>query len=256
MASSSQATSHIHQLLDAHWTATLHVEPSIWRDAEVVVASHPEPSHAGVVYLIRRDDSCIIVVPEALIGSTTTACAAWPSAAVFDRAFVRSLYGPAVAAIHGPFWLGYATADTIRTVDSRGVRSLDGAADAAAVAALRRVVSEDEWIDAGFAIPTRQEYGCFVDGDLVCAGTLTPFGGAPANIGVLTAPAQRNQGFGAAMLSALTTRAFEHSAVAQCRFLEENRAAVRIACTLGYIEDGRTLEVILHVPHGGDVVDG
>jgi hypothetical protein len=38
-----------------------------------------------------------------------------------------------------------------------------------------------------------------VGGDLVCAGTLTPFGGAPANIGVLTAPAYRNQGFGVAM---------------------------------------------------------
>jgi hypothetical protein len=49
MASSSQATSHIRQLLDEHWTATLQVEPSVWRDAEVVVASHPEPSHADLV---------------------------------------------------------------------------------------------------------------------------------------------------------------------------------------------------------------
>jgi GNAT superfamily N-acetyltransferase len=253
---SSQATSHIHQLLEEHWTATLRVEPSVWRDAEVVVASHPEPSHADLVYLIRREDSCIIVVPEALIGSTTTACVAWPSAAVFDRAFVRSLYGPAVAAIHGPFWLGYAAPDTIRSVDSRGVRTLVGAADEAAVTGLRGLVSDDEWVDAGFAMPTRQEYGCFVGGDLVCAGTLTPFGGAPANIGVLTAPAHRNQGFGAAMLSALTTRAFERSGVAQCRFLEENRAAVRIARTLGYIEDGRTVEVVLHVPPRGDAIDG
>lgn len=252
---SSQATSHIHQLLDEHWTATLGVEPSVWRDAEVVVASHPEPSHADLVYLIRREDSCIIVVPQMLIGSTTTACAAWPSAAVFDRAFVRSLYGTAVAAIHGPFWHGYAAPDTIRSVDSRGVRALVGAADEAAVTRLRSQVSDDEWVDAGFAMPTRQEYGCFVGGDLVCAGTLTPFAGAPANISVLTAPAHRNQGFGAAMLSALTTRAFQRSGVAQCRFLEENRPAVRIARTLGYIEDARTLEVVLHVPPRGDAFD-
>jgi GNAT superfamily N-acetyltransferase len=252
---SSQASSHVHQLLDEHWTATLHVAPSVWRDAEVVVAGHPEPSHTDLVYLIRREDSCIIVVPEAWIGSTTTACAAWPSAAVFDRAFVRGVYGAAVSRIHGPFWLGYATPDTVRSIDSRGVRALTAAADQAAVTALRAQVSEDEWIDAGFAIPTRQEYGCFVADDLVCAGTLTPFGGAPANIGVLTAPAHRNQGFGAAMLSALTTRALEHSSVAQCRFLEENGPAVRIARTLGYVEDGRTLEVVLHVPAPGAAFD-
>jgi hypothetical protein len=99
---SPQASSHIHQLLDEHWTAALDVEPSVWRDAEVVVASHPEPSHSESVHLIRREDSCIIVVPQALVGTTTMACASWPSAAVFDRAFVRSLYGDEVAAIHGP----------------------------------------------------------------------------------------------------------------------------------------------------------
>lgn len=41
-----------------------------------------------------------------------------------------------------------------------------------------------------------------------------------------------------------------------CRFLEENGAAVRIARTLGYIEDGRTLEVVLHVSPRGDAFDG
>jgi GNAT superfamily N-acetyltransferase len=71
---------------------------------------------------------------------------------------------------------------------------------------------------------------------------------ATSHVHVLTAPAHRNQGFGAAMLSAPTTRALEHRSVAQYRFLEENRPAVRIARTLGYVEDGRTLEVVLHVP--------
>ncbi|MDQ6855949.1 MAG: hypothetical protein M3Z57_02595, partial [Candidatus Dormibacteraeota bacterium] len=106
---SPQVSTHIHQLLDEHWTATLNVAPSVWRDAEVVIAAHPEPSHRDHVYLIRREDSCIIVVPQVLVGSTTIACASWPSAAVFDRAFVRTLYGEEVTAIHGPFWLGYAS---------------------------------------------------------------------------------------------------------------------------------------------------
>jgi GNAT superfamily N-acetyltransferase len=253
---SSQATSHIHQLLDEHWTATLRVQPSVWRDAEVVVASHPEPSHTDLVYLIRREDSCIIVVPQTLVGSTTTACAAWPSAAVFDRAFVRSLYGAAISSIHGPFWLGYATPDTFRPVDSRGVRVLDGTADEAALATLRAQVGEDEWIDAGFEIPTRQAYGGYAGEELVCAGTLTPFGGAAASVGALTSPAHRNQGLGAAMLSALTVTALERSSVAQCRVLEATRAAVRIARMLGFVEDGRTLEVVLHVPPRGDAFDG
>jgi RimJ/RimL family protein N-acetyltransferase len=241
---SSQATSHIHQLLDEHWTAILHVAPSVWRDAEVVVASHPEPSHRDHVYLIRREDSCIIVVPEALVGATTVACASWPSAAVFDRAFLRSLYGEAVASIHGPFWLGYATKESARLIDGRGTRPLSGDADEAALAALRARVSEEEWVDAGFEVEDRRAYGCFVAGELVCAGTLTPFGDKNASIGAVTHPDHRNEGYGAAVLSALTEEALVDSSAAQCRVLEENRAAVRIARLLGYIEDGHTLEVV------------
>ena len=242
---SPQVITHIHQLLDEHWTATLDVEPSVWRDAEVVVASHPEPSHRDHVYLIRRDDSCIIVVPQALVGSTTIACASWPSAAVFDRAFVRTLYGEEVTAIHGPFWLGYATTESFRRVDGRGARRLDGVEDEAALATLLREVPEEQAVDAGFDVAARRQYGCFVDGALVCAGTLTPFRGLPANIGVLTHPAHRNQGYGTAMVSALTEDALTESPTAQFRALEENRAALRIARVLGYVEDGHTFEVVL-----------
>ncbi len=242
---SPQVSTHIHQLLDEHWTATLNVEPSVWRDAEVVVASHPEPSHRDHVYLIRREDSCIIVVPQALVGSTTIACASWPSAAVFDRAFVRTLYGDEVAAIHGPLWLGYATTESFREVGTRGGRRLDGPDDAAALAALRNRVPEEHALDAGFGVPALREYGCFVDGELVCAGTLTPFRGLAANIGVLTHPTHRNQGYGTAMVSMLTRDALTESSAAQFRALEENRPAVRIARVLGYVEDGHTLEVVL-----------
>jgi GNAT superfamily N-acetyltransferase len=242
---SPQASSHIHELLDEHWTAALDVEPSVWRDAEVVVASHPEPSHNESVHLIRREDSCIIVVPQALVGSTTIACASWPSPAVFDRAFVRSLYGNDVAAIEGPLWLGYATAESFRRIDGRGSRRLEGPGHALALAGLRRRVTREEWIDAGFEVPGRRQYGCFVRSELVCAGTLTPFRGRPASVGVLTHPAHRGQGFGSAMVSALTAEALIHSRAAQFRALEENRPALRIAKVLGYVEDGRTFEVTL-----------
>jgi GNAT superfamily N-acetyltransferase len=247
---SPQVTTHIHQLLDEHWTATLNVEPSVWRDAAVVVASHPEPSHRDHVYLIRREDSCIIVVPQALVGSTTIACASWPSAAVFDRAFIRSLYGNEVASIHGPFWLGYATAECFRSVDRKGSRRLDGPDDEAALARLRSQVPEEEAVDAGFAVAGRHEYGCFVEGELVCAGTLTPFRGMPASIGAITHPAHRGQGFGSAMVSALTQEAFTESGAVQFRILEDNRPALRIAKVLGFVEDGHTFEVVLRPPVG------
>jgi GNAT superfamily N-acetyltransferase len=247
---SPQVSTHIHQLLDEQWTATLNVEPSVWRDAEVVIASHPEPSHRDHVYLIRREDSCIIVVPQALVGSTTIAVASWPSAAVFDRAFVRTLYGDEVVAIHGPFWLGYATMGSIRHVDGRGSRRLDRPDDADALSALLSAVPEEQAVDAGFDVAARREYGCLVNGVLACAGTLTPFRGLPANIGVLTHPAHRNQGYGTAMVSALTEEALAESRTAQFRALEENRPALRIARVLGYVEDGHTFEVVLRAAEG------
>lgn len=250
---SSQATSRVHQLLDEHWTATLGVAPSVWRDAEVVVASHPEPSHSDHVYLIRRDQSCIIVVPESLVGSTTIACAQWPSAAVFDRAFVRSLYGSAVSAIHGPFWLGYATADTFAAVGEPDVQPL-AAEHRDALDDLRARVSEHEWVDAGMEMDTRQEFGLVLGDQLAAVGTLNPFRGAPANVGVLTHPEHRGRGHGTAMLSALTAIALAESSVVQCRVLEDNRTAVAMARKLGYVDDGRTLEVVLRT-RGADLTD-
>lgn len=92
-----------------------------------------------------------------------------------------------------------------------------GKADQAAVTALRAQVSEDEWIDAGFAIPTRQEYGCFV-GDDLCALALSHPSAAPRPT------------------SACSRRPpIATGASAQRRFLEENRPAVRIARALGYV---------------------
>ncbi|MGH7722832.1 MAG: GNAT family N-acetyltransferase [Candidatus Dormibacteria bacterium] len=250
---SAQASSRVHQLLDEHWTTTLDVDPAVWRDAEVVVVSHPEPSHRDHVYLIHREDRCIIVVPQALVGSTTIACASWPSAGVFDRAFVRSLYGDLVVGIHGPFWLGYATAESFRRIDGRGTRLLQGRRDAASLDDLRGQVTDDEWVDAGFAVPARREYGCFAGDQLVCAGTLTSFRGLPASVGVLTSPAQRNRGFGSALVSALTHQALARGPLAQFRMLEESRPALRIARVLGFVEDGRTLEVVLRPAPAGAV---
>ena len=242
---SPQVTTSIHELIDERWTAALGVELSMWREAEVVIAAHPEPSHNDRIYLIRREDSCVIVVPEALVGSTTTACASWPSAAVFDRAFVRSLYGNQVVGIHGPFWLAYAMAESFRGIDGRGTRPLDGRRDATALADLRRRVTEEEAVDAGLEVPGRREYGCFAGSQLVCAGTLIAFRGGLSSIGVLTHPGRRNQGFGGALVSTLTADALLEGPVAQFRMLEENRPAQRIARVLGFVQDGRTLEVVL-----------
>jgi GNAT superfamily N-acetyltransferase len=150
-----------------------------------------------------------------------------------------------VAAIHGPLWLGYATEETFRRIDGRGSRRLDGPGHMLALAGLRRWVTREEWVDAGFEVPGRREYGCFVHSELVCAGTLMPFRGLPASIGVLTHPAHRGLGFGSAMVSALTAEALTKSRAAQFRTLEDNRPALRIARVLGYVEDGRTFEVAL-----------
>jgi predicted GNAT family acetyltransferase len=123
------------------------------------------------------------------------------------------------------------------------------------LASLRSLVPEELALDAGFGVAARREYGCFVEGELVCAGTLTPFRGLPANIGVLTHPGHRNQGYGTALVSALTREALAESSTAQFRALEENLPALRVARVLGYVEDGHTFEVVLR-PASGERLGG
>lgn len=248
--SSPQAASHVHRLLDRHWMSTLAVEPAVWQDAEVVVAAHPEPTHHDHVYLIRRGESCIIVVPEDLVGATSVAVAQWPSAAVFDAGFVRSLFPGALLRLSGPFWLGYATTRTFARADPRGSRPIDGAAEHDAVAALRAGVSEEECVDAGFEVPERLEFGCFVGDDLLAAGTLTPFAGVLANAGVLVHPQHRRAGYGTAMVSALTEVALGDSDTVQFRTLLDNTAALSVARRVGFVQDALSLEAVIGAhPH-------
>ncbi|MHB8718877.1 MAG: GNAT family N-acetyltransferase [Candidatus Dormibacteria bacterium] len=248
MSPSEQAVTHIHRLLDQHWTAVLRVDPEVWRDTDVVVASHPEPTHADHVYVIRRQDSAVFIVPQALVGSTSAAVGAWPTADVCDASFLRSLYGDHVVAVNGPYWLGYATSGSFRPVDSRGARPLSSAADRVALDELRAAVADHEALDAGLGVQARREYGIFdaADGSLTSAGTLTPFLGKAANVGVLTHPRHRGEGFGTAMVSALTAVALAGGATAvQFRLMHEDRAAQRIARVLGFVEDAVTFEVQL-----------
>lgn len=224
--------------------STLALEPAVWRDAEVVVAAHPEPTHQDHVYLIRRGASCIIVVPEDLVGATSVAVAQWPSAAVFDAGFVSSLFPGALLRLSGPYWLGYATARTFARADPRGSRPIEGP-ERHAVAALRADVTEEECVDAGFDVAERLEFGCFVGQDLVAAGTLTPFAGGLANVGVLVHPQHRRAGYGTAMVSALTELALADTDAVQFRTLVDNAAALGVARRVGFVEDALSLEAVI-----------
>jgi predicted GNAT family acetyltransferase len=72
---------------------------------------------------------------------------------------------------------------------------------------------------------------------------------------VLTHPGHRNQGYGTALVSALTREALAESSTAQFRALEENLPALRVARVLGYVEDGHTFEVVLR-PASGERLGG
>jgi GNAT superfamily N-acetyltransferase len=104
---------------------------------------------------------------------------------------------------------------------------------------LREACGEAQWEESGFAEKPER---CFVgdlDGQIVAASNLTPWRGAPADVGVLVDPAFAGRGLGTDVAAAAD--AVRTAGTARYRALETNTASLRIATRLGFTAYGRNL---------------
>jgi len=106
--------------------------------------------------------------------------------------------------------------------------------DAPAVAALRAACREDEWEHGGSDVGQHPAFGVFVDDQLAALAGYEIWGGTIAHISVITHPAHRGRGFGAAAVAHITAHALAAGMLPQYRTLDSNQPSMRIAATLGF----------------------
>lgn len=102
---------------------------------------------------------------------------------------------------------------------------------------LRDRVGPGAWGESGFRDVDPCTDHCFavvVAGTVVAAANLTPFDGAPRDVGVLVAPPWRGQGLGARVGRHAAAYAVRHHGLARWRARSDNRASLAVAEQLGF----------------------
>ncbi len=157
----------------------------------------------------------------------------------------RAVFGARVDRLVGPAVISYADAGTFRGVSVAAEMRPLTEADRPALDALRDSMPPDEWDHGSGDLAGKPVFGAWVDGVLAARAGYEVWAGRIAHLGVVTHPAHRGWGLGAAVFASATRAALEAGLVAQHRALQSNTQSMRIAGRLGFVPCATSLAVRL-----------
>lgn len=227
--------------IDAYWTSFFECTVEDLHTPETLIVPHAALEGYPGITLFRHQEGCIVSVPAILYERLTPRLSVAP-AEVFDTERLIAILGGAIQQIIGPAFVGYADATDFLAADTRGVRRLLPADDAA-MRVLAGSVSLTEWEHGGIEFNHELLMGLFVTNRLVAAGRLEPRGETILDLGLVVARDQRGKGYGRAVASALTADGIEQGKIVQYRTLCTNEASLAIAGALGYKTYAETISV-------------
>ncbi len=231
---------------DTYWARFLGITPDRLRPAEPLVVPHAaELADYSGAYLHAFDDAPpVISLPPSLLSSDGERMAEAARGDWTDGGQWAALFGSAFDRAIGPAAVRYADRETFRPLSVDGVRLL-GTEDEGAVDALRRACTPTEWDHGGSEMGVDVVAGAFVDGVLAAVAKYEAWGGILAHVGIVTHPAYRGRGLGAAAVSRIAAEALDRGLLAQYRALEANAPSIAIAERLGFRSHSRSLAIRL-----------
>lgn len=231
-------------VVDAAWADLLGCSVELLRTqgAHLVPGSRALSNYQ--VYMARLPDSVLV---WCLPGHQATA------RRVLSTTAVEDLFCPAtcreIARVDGQLDL---VAVRHSFVDRNGFHPANGAAgerlgwEDPQLDQLRQACGEEDWSQGGFE--DRQGallYGLRDGGRLVAAGNMTDFRGVPADVGIVTHPAHRGQGFARRLVSHMVAEQLSAVGLVRYRALETNVPSLAVARSLGFVARGEHLRVRL-----------
>lgn len=215
------------------WADRLDCAPRAFEQQGVTLV---KPTNDRTVRLLRRGDATVVsatsMVRDALT-DRTHAVARWPlvdADGLLERVLEQGTEAGKEA--HPPVVIAYVDAASFTPAES-DARLLEQD-DTEAFESLRERIPAEEWARASPTFRPGRTAGLFRDGELVATATL---GEAPLpDVGVVVAPASRNEGLGRAVVSRVLEAGFEGNRELLPRYRTPETAAPSsaLAAALGF----------------------
>lgn len=228
----------------AYWAAFLGCTSEQLEASGTWVVPHGGLAGYSGAYLLRRGMSCVVSVPAPLLATVAAQLAGLPAESSFDIARLRLLFGDAIDRFVGPAWQGFLRAADFRPAVRPNVRQL-AATDDPALRRLAEGCDEQEWEQVGIGRAEQMVIGAFAGETLVAAGMGEPLGATLLHVGIITHPAYRGQGYGRAVVSAISAYGLDDGLVPRYQALMANQPSIAIARALGFCQYAETLAVRL-----------
>lgn len=234
--------------LDADWAENFGCAVAVLhRPGVILLRNAGDFAQYRSAYLLLWGETCVVTVPEPFFAAAEAAVVGRTIADIFNRDFVAAHFGASAQRIIGPTFRSCCDGGDFRPAETRGTRLLTREGDPALLR-LRDAVGEEAWEHGGIDVERSPSFGCFAEGELVAAGTLVAGSPRLRNVGILTHPAYRRQGYGRAVVSFMTAHALAEGGIGHYQTLMANSGSKAIALSLGYVQYATAFAVRLKLP--------
>jgi RimJ/RimL family protein N-acetyltransferase len=232
---------------DGYWAGFLGIPRTRLRPPRPLAVPHAGLGDYRGMYAQAFGGAPVVSLPVAMLERLGPAAAETAGGGLVDDGRWQALFGARTDAVVGPALVAYADAGTFRRPSSTDadVRLLADA-DRPALDGLRSALPAEEWDHGGSELGALPVAGAFADGALAAVAGYEVWGGRIAHLGIVTHPAHRRRGLGAAAVALAAETALGAGLVAQYRTLASNTPSIGIARRLGFVGYATSLAVRLH----------
>jgi GNAT superfamily N-acetyltransferase len=233
------------EVVDQQWAVMLGCAVELLHEPGVhLVAGGVDLKDQGNVHLVHVDESTMVYCPNRLRDRALEVLDETAAESTFNAKVCAKLADVARDSVAGPFWHGFVDGeqfDHTATQEGRWLRADDALLDE-----FRETCGRDAWVHGGFTSPGALIYGIESGGVLVAGGTLTTWRGPASDIQVVVSPTTRKRGLAAKLAARMAVDVLPHVKVMRWRILAGDTAAVKVATSLGFVEQGRSY--VAHLP--------
>lgn len=219
--------------VDMYWADFLGIEPADWAAPGISFRTHEGLRGYRGLWCFRHHERIVVSAPEAWVARLEDLWSGWDRHRLLDAGAVAASLGEDCERCIGPAFQGFVGQVSFRDRPSSHVRPVR-ASDITEIERFRERCGEDAWSVSGLADvgPSACVYADEVE-ITAMAGARRKADGV-GDLCVLADPRFRGCGRGAAVASAVTRDALTSGDLLLYQTLEANRAAVRLAMSLGF----------------------
>lgn len=237
---------HLRDVVDAAWAEALGCDLGLVRTPGVhLVRGGTGFEGYNAVYMARIDGAALVYCPESLRAVARDVLAGCRADEAFPSGVLEQIAGDRLKVILGPSSHSFADCDHFAPAPPAGRRV---SADDERLAALRTACGEEEWAEAGLIFDRGVVYATETDAGVVAAGKMTPFRGKLADVGLITHPDHRGNGWAKRLASRMVADALPEAGVVRYRALTTNAPSMAVARSLGFVARGENLVARLREP--------